>query len=193
MKKLITLLLILTMVCGVVACGTPAENSNPDEGTNVTTGDAAQALDEESKDNEHVKKDEELKEGGMSVNPEYLDLFGMNKGQVDAMYGEGKFWTEWALMVYDNGVQVSYGTYNLDGDLDDSDMVYRLYLPLKHLFNDCPTTVTEEDIKNTFVNVEDGYSDEEGTKTLLVTYKGKQLIFYPEWGMDPETSVYIAD
>ncbi len=186
MKKLTAILLTFILVCSLVACGVQTDGGDP-EGTPVSTGEPIQSPTPEP------TADPELKEGGLDVNPEYLDLFGKNKGQVDAMFGQGEFWTEWALMVYPNDVQVSYGTYNLDGDLDDSDMVYRLYLPLKHLFNDCPATITTEDIKATFVNVEEGYSDEEQTQTLIVSYKGKDIIFYPEWGMDPETSVYIAD
>lgn len=192
MKKIISLLLILVLACSLVACGTENIGTDP-EGTPVESGESTgESTETPNPDPEH-EKDTELKEGGLSVNPEYLSLFGKNKGQVDAMFGQGEFWREWALMVYKNGIQVSYGTYNTNGDLDDFDMVYRMYLPLKYLFNDCPATVTEDDIKNTFVNVKEEYSEEEGTSILIATYKGKHLMFYPEWGMDPETCVDIAN
>ena len=181
MKRFLSLLIVLVIALSLVGCGEEIPT-----GANAHTGKSTEKPPESSVDNE-------LLEGGLTVNPQYLDLFGKTKGEVDALFGEGEFWQEWALMVYDNGIQVSYGTYNLDNDLDDSDEVYCVYLPLKFLFDDCPETVTEDNIRNTFKNVEGDYSLSDETDILIATYKEKSFVFYPEYGMNPDACVYISE
>lgn len=180
MKKLLSFLLILFIACSFVACDTSAKSNSEQHKLNNST------------ETQPKPNNPESKEKSLSINTEYFDLFDKNKGEVDALFGEGDFWTELALMVYDNGIQISYNTYNLDGDLDDSDMVYSVYLPLKYLFNDCPSTITADDIKNTFENVREDYAIEDETNILIATYMGKDIFFYPEWGMSPEVCAYIS-
>ncbi len=124
-------------------------------------------------------------------NPEPLSLFGKTKGEVDAMFGKGDFWREWALVVHDNGYQISYNTYNLNGDLDDSDYVYAMYVPLKYLFYNCPDNPTKLQLESAFSFTKESYIEEDGTTALVADYFGTNIYFYTEWGLTKDDCAFI--
>lgn len=134
--------------------------------------------------------DPELLEGGLPVNPEHFELFSMNKSQVEAKYGTGEFYSEYASMYYDNGIGVSYGSHFIE-DINNNSKVYSLDIPLKYILADCPDTVTEEDIRKTFAKVTSTYSEMDETTVLRVEYKGTYMLLYPEWGLTPDSYVDI--
>lgn len=136
----------------------------------------------------------ESSSAGFSINPEYLSLFGKTKGEVDALFGQGQFWREWALMVYDNGIQVSYNTYDLYGDLGDDDLVWKMYIPVDKLFYNCPDELTKEQLRSAFIHCEEGYSEEEMTETFVGYYFGYCFMFYPEWGITKgDTNIFVYE
>ncbi len=136
----------------------------------------------------------ETSSAGFSINPEFLSLFGKTKGEVDALFGTGEFWREWALMVYDNGIQVSYNTYDLYGDLDDNDLVWKMYIPVEKLFYNCPDELTKEQLKSAFIHCSEGYSEEEMTETFVGYYFGYCFMFYPEWGITKgDTNIFVYE
>lgn len=134
--------------------------------------------------------DPELLEGGLPVNSEIFDLFSMNKGQIDAMYGKGEFFPNFGMTYYPNNVGVSYGSL-FEETFTDSSSVYSIDVPLKMLFADCPNPVTEDDIRKTFAKVTSSYSDMDETTVLSIEYKGTSILLYPEWGLSPDTGTFI--
>ena len=134
--------------------------------------------------------DPELVPGGLTVDTKIFDLFSMNKSQVEAIYGTGEFNTEYALMNYDNGISVSYGSHFIEGIHEDSS-VYALDIPLSVLLPDCPSSLTFEDLKNTFKNVELGFSEMDQINIITINYQDKMMWLYPDFGLGPNTFISI--
>lgn len=134
--------------------------------------------------------DPELLEGGMPVNSEIFNLFSMNKSQVDAIYGKGEFFDNFNMMYYSNDMGISYGS-QFEEDFTDSSRVYSMSIPLKLIFANCPSRVTENDIRRTFAKVTSSYSEMDETTVLRVEYKGTYMLFYPDWGLSPDNCASV--
>lgn len=134
--------------------------------------------------------DPELVPGGLAVDTKIFDLFSMNKSQVEAIYGTGEFNTEFALMNYDNGISVSYGSHFIE-NIHENSQVYAIDIPLSVLLPDCPSSLTFEDLKKTFKHAELGFSEMDQINIITINYQDKMMWLYPDFGLGPNTFISI--
>lgn len=108
-----------------------------------------------------------------AVNSQYMSLIGRTKAEADAMFGQGEYYSEFALTDYGNGIMLGWGCL---GELPTDDMTaVCIYISYDKLFYNCPEILWKDLIKSAFLAVYEDYNYMDEENCLIADYCGKVL------------------
>ena len=172
MKKLISILLALTVLFSLAGCSKKA--------------DEAEKLPRETTTE---KKDAQDIPDKFLLNSQYLDLLGEKKEDIDAFLGIGEYSNEFGMTDYKIGVMIGWNS--LGYEPEDNDEAVSIYITLENLFHNCPEVLTTEEISALFADSYTEYSPMDDENVFCANYKGNSLLFYPDSGLHPDSYAFM--
>ncbi len=186
MKKLLLLLCFVLALSGCMGTSVSDDNeiNSPDTEAVISTD----AQTPEGGEEKPIEDNEESDE--ISFNNYYFTLIGMPKSQVDELLGESEYDSEWRLSSYSCGV--SYGWEGTMGTTPAlTDKATCMYVKLKDFINNCPDSLTNEDLGKIFTNYHKSYNEMDEENVIVAEVDGKCLILYPDLGLNKDDSAFF--
>lgn len=178
MKKLLAILLCLSMALAFAGCG----KDEPVAGT----PDGGPVQKEDNRTQKHKdgigkqEKEAALKSTEFSLNPYYLTMMGRTKSEIDSILGAPTDYnTEFGLTYYGDTVGYGYNTigYLSHEDIPDDYTAIAAYIGMSVLFDNCPEVITEADLKTIFPDGQMVFNEMDEIYEFSADYKGIHLAF----------------
>ena len=144
-----------------------------------------------------IKTAEPFKAAELSLNPFFLSLVGRTKAEIDTLLGGASgYYKDLGMVIYGEN-RVMYGFNTLGSafkaeDVPAENRADTAHILVKDVINNCPSSVTFNDIKKVFPNATSSYSEMDECTVITAKYNGVDVSFFMEGSQEVPTDVVFV-
>ncbi len=144
-----------------------------------------------------IKTTEPFKAAELSLNPFYLNLVGRTKAEIDTTLGGASgYYKDFGMVIYGEN-RVMYGFNTLGSafkaeDVPSQNRADTAHILVKDVINNCPSSITFNDIKKVFPDATSSYSEMDECTVISAKYNGVDVSFFMEGSQEVPTDVVFV-